>query len=63
MEKKDQEVSAGPVPRLQAGLLMGVPPDGRLPESLPTCWPYLGHKGLTTCSNGTVRQYKRLKET
>lgn len=41
---------------------MGVPPDGRLPGSLPTYWPCLGHSGLTACPSRTVRQYKCLKK-
>lgn len=41
---------------------MGVPPDDRLPGSLPTYWPCLGHRGLTACPRGTVRQYKYLKK-
>lgn len=40
---------------------MGVPPDGRLPESLSTYWPCLGHRGLTAYPSRTVRQYKCLK--
>lgn len=60
--KKNQKVNAGTLPSLQAGQYMGVPPDGRLPGILPTYWPCWGHRGLTSCPSGTVRQYKHLKK-